>query len=73
MMTAKDIKKYCILNEETKRFLKFSIEKFSISARRYSRILKVARTIADLDKSEDIKQYHISEALNFNIQKVLIN
>ena len=72
MMTPKDIKKYCETDENTKKFLKFSIEKFGISARKYSRILKIARTVADLESSENIKQHHISEALNFNIQKILL-
>ena len=72
MMTPKDLKKYCKIDENTKKFLKFSIDKFGISARKYGRILKVARTIADLDNSENIKQNHVSEALNFNIQKVLL-
>jgi magnesium chelatase family protein len=73
MMMPKEIKKYCNIDDNTKKFLKFSIEKFSISARKYSRILKVARTIADLENSEKIQQHHISEALNFNIQRVLVN
>jgi len=73
MMSPKDIKKYCKIDNNTKKFLRFSIEKFGISARKYSRILKVARTIADLENSIEVQQHHISEALNFNIQKVLIN
>jgi len=73
MMPPRDVKKFCKTDENTKKFLRFSIEKFGISARKYSRILKVARTIADLENSDNIEQHHISEALNFNIQRVLIN
>ncbi len=62
-MNPKQIRKYCVLDEEGKRLLKVAIEKMGLSARAYNRILKVARTIADLDNSEIIKPAHISEAV----------
>ncbi len=72
MMTPKAIKKNCQIDEQSKKFLNFAIKKFNISARRYNRILKIARTIADLENSKNIEQNHISEAVNFNIQSVLL-
>jgi len=66
-MNTKHISKYCKLNEDAKRLLEMAIEKMGISGRGYYRILKVSRTIADLDKSEDIKINHISEAIQYRI------
>ena len=72
-MSSKHIKKYCEIDEVTKSVLEQAFEKFKMSARGYNRILKVARTIADLDGSENIKLEHVVEAVNYrNIEKVLI-
>ncbi len=64
-MNAKQIRKYCVLDDEGKILLKNAIEKMGLSARAYNRILKVSRTIADLDNSEMIKSLHISEAVMY--------
>jgi magnesium chelatase family protein len=64
-MNAKQIRKYCVLDQEGKDLLKNAIEKMGLSARAYNRILKVSRTIADLEESEEIKPYHISEAVMY--------
>ena len=56
-MSSADIKKYCKLERDSAELLKASFEKFNLSARAYNRILKVARTIADLDGSEKYKLY----------------
>ncbi|MCX7995699.1 MAG: YifB family Mg chelatase-like AAA ATPase [candidate division WOR-3 bacterium] len=64
-MESKDIRKYCVLDEESQSLLKTAIEKFGLSARAYDKILKVARTIADLDSSENIKAQHIAEAIQY--------
>ena len=61
----KDVRKFCRLDEETKKLLHLAVEKFGLSARAYDRILKVALTIADIDDSEDIKPEHISEAIQY--------
>ncbi|MBU2597883.1 MAG: YifB family Mg chelatase-like AAA ATPase [Actinobacteria bacterium] len=66
-MNTKHVSKYCKLNEDAKRLLEMAIEKMGISGRGYYRILKVSRTIADLDKSEDIKINHISEAIQYRV------
>ena len=62
-LNSKLIKKYCKINEETKAFLKNAINQFSLSARAYDRILKISRTIADLNSSKDIEISHIAQAL----------
>lgn len=64
-MTTSMIKKYCQLGENEMNLLKNVFEKFSLSARAYDKILKLARTIADLDGSEDIKIPHLAEAVSY--------
>ena len=59
------IEKFCKLNSECKKILEISFEKLGLSARAYSRILKVARTIADLEESKEIKQKHLAEAIQY--------
>lgn len=59
------IKKYCKISKESDTMLKVAFDKLNLSARGYSRILKVARTIADLDGSEDVKDEHIIEAISY--------
>jgi len=58
-------RKYCYLDETGGRLLKTAMDMRGLSARAYDRILKVARTIADLDESENIMANHISEAINY--------
>lgn len=62
-MTSSMIKKYCKLDETSQKLLNNAIEKFKYSARTYNKILKLARTIADLESSIDIKEHHIAEAI----------
>ena len=64
-LTTPMLKKYCILTNDANAFLKASFEKLSMSGRAYDRILKVARTIADLDESEVITKSHIAQAVRF--------
>lgn len=64
-MNTKQIREHCILDEQSKKLLKQAMEKLGLSARAYDRILKVSRTIADLDNSENVKSYHISEAIQY--------
>ncbi|MEO0257530.1 MAG: YifB family Mg chelatase-like AAA ATPase, partial [candidate division WOR-3 bacterium] len=66
-MTARHIKRYCTIDEASDALLRAAIERFGLSARAYSRVLKVARTIADLDGSDDIKAHHISEAIQYRV------
>lgn len=64
-MTDRMIHEFCVLDEQTNTLLQTAMEKLSLSARAYSRILKVARTIADLDNSDDIQVAHIAEAISY--------
>ncbi len=64
-MTSRHIKKFCQLDDEGRDVLKMAISELGISARAYDRILKVARTIADLEAAENIKAQHISEAIQY--------
>jgi len=64
-MSNKDIKQYCALNEESVDLLRAAMNQLHLSARTYNRILKLARTIADLGKSDKISLEHIAEALQF--------
>ena len=62
-LNAKLIKKYCKIDDNAKKFLKDAINKFNLSARAYDRILKISKTIADLEQKEDISITHIAQAL----------
>lgn len=64
-MNNKLIKKYCALSPESLEILKMAVNKLNLSARSYNKILKVSRTIADLDNSKEIKSNHIAEALQY--------
>ena len=64
-MTAKQIEKYCKLDEECSLLLKSAMDRLSLSARAYDRIRKVARTIADLANSKEIKPEHLAEAIQY--------
>ncbi|MFH0887707.1 MAG: YifB family Mg chelatase-like AAA ATPase [Planctomycetota bacterium] len=64
-MSNRQIKKFCKLGEESEELLKQAIDELGLSARAYTRILKVARTIADLENSSEIQVQHISEAIQY--------
>ena len=59
------MKKYCKVDDESKKLLEIAFQKLNLSARAYARILKVARTIADLDDEENILKKHIAEAIQY--------
>lgn len=64
-MNAELIRRHCAVTEDQKKFLKAVIKRLNLSARSYNRILKLARTIADLDGSPSLSMQHISEAIQF--------
>ncbi|MDD4909134.1 MAG: YifB family Mg chelatase-like AAA ATPase [Candidatus Omnitrophica bacterium] len=64
-MSSRQIKKYCILDENAANLLRAAMEKYEISARGYDKILKVARTIADASQSGEIRAEHLSEAIQY--------
>ncbi|SHK21441.1 YifB family Mg chelatase-like AAA ATPase [Thermocrinis minervae] len=68
-MNQKEIEKYCILTQEAKDLLKRAMQAHHLTGRGYARLLKVARTIADLDGEEKIDVLHLSEALQFRVDE----
>ena len=65
----KEMSEYCALGKEEQAFMRKAYSSFSMSPRSYTRALKVSRTIADLDASEEIKINHLAEALNYRLQE----
>jgi magnesium chelatase family protein len=69
-MTSDEVKEFCAINAECESILELAIKRMNLSARSFFRILKVSRTIADLDNSESIEKRHILEALSYkNLQR----
>jgi len=64
-ISSKMLREICIINTAGQNLLKVAMEKLNLSARAYDRILKVARTIADLAQSDDIKVEHLAEAIQY--------
>ncbi|NVN18348.1 YifB family Mg chelatase-like AAA ATPase [Muricauda sp. HICW] len=64
-MGTKHIREFCRLNESSKNLLKEAMQRLNLSARAYDRILKVSRTIADLEQSEQVVESHIAEAIQY--------
>jgi magnesium chelatase family protein len=64
-MGSKEVRKYCKLDDSGEQLLKMAMTKLGLSARAYDRILKVSRTIADIDNSETILPQHVSEAIQY--------
>ena len=64
-MSNKEIKKFCQLDEESEKVLKLAVDKLDLSARCYFKLLKIARTIADIEGQSSIKKNHIQEALQY--------
>ena len=64
-MNSKLFQKYCVLDYQCQELMKVAMERLGLSARAYDRILKVARTIADLDNSPNITTTHLSEAITY--------
>ena len=67
-LSGKQIKKYCKIDEKTTEFLKTASQKYQLSGRKYDRILKLARTIADLSESKDIEFEHAALALQYRAE-----
>ncbi len=64
-MNHRQLKKHCPLSEENKALLKSAIEELGLSARAYDKVIKVARTIADLEENETIQPPHLAEAIQY--------
>ena len=65
MMTSAMLQRFCPLSAESRKLLDMAMERLQLSARAYDRIIKVARTIADLEGEKDITPKHISEAISY--------
>lgn len=65
MMSSKMVRQYCVLDNECDKLLELTMTKLGLSARAYDRILKVSRTIADLEGSEQIQKQHLLEAISY--------
>ncbi|TET93909.1 MAG: ATP-binding protein, partial [Desulfobacteraceae bacterium] len=65
MMNSRQIRRFCQIDDKSNSLLEMAMEKFALSARALSRILKISRTIADLAGSQDIEQIHIAEAIQY--------
>ncbi|MBM4274419.1 MAG: YifB family Mg chelatase-like AAA ATPase [Deltaproteobacteria bacterium] len=64
-MTPRLLKECCVLSPEARRLLEAAMERLALSARAYTRILKIARTIADLDGEENLAPHHVAEAIQY--------
>jgi magnesium chelatase family protein len=71
-MDTKLIDKYCPLSDELRQVLKQAAENLSLSARAIHRVIKLARTLADLDDSENIEKQHILEALQYRSKSMFV-
>jgi len=66
-MNVRQIRIYCQLDKEGKNLLRAAIKKLGLSARAYDRLLRLSRTIADLEESESIKPMHLAEAISYRV------
>ena len=64
-MNVKQIREHCALNDASKTLLKTAMDSLNLSARAYDRILKVSRTISDLEGADSISPEHIAEAIQY--------
>ena len=72
-MSDKQIKMFCDIDEDSQNLIEMAIEKLGLSARAYTKILKVARTIADLEEGEKIRSSHVAEAIQYrNLDRKMI-
>ena len=66
-LSSDEIKRYCFLNKDASDFMKSAYEKFDLSMRGYFKIIKVARTIADMEENDNINANHLMEALAYRV------
>ena len=64
-MSSRHIKKHCQIDAASRALLESAIDKLGLSARAFNRVLKIARTIADLESDQDVQVDHISEAIQY--------
>jgi magnesium chelatase family protein len=66
-MTHRQTRQFCQLDEECQNLLKGAMTELGLSARAHDKVLRVARTIADLDQSDGIRPLHLNEAINYRM------
>jgi magnesium chelatase family protein len=66
-MSSRQIRQFCPLDDECRHLLKSSVHELGLSARAHDKVLRVARTIADLDAKDAIRVGHIQEAVNYRV------
>ena len=66
-MTSRQIRQFCKLSDDCQELLRNSVNELGLSARAHDKVLRVSRTIADLDKSEQIQAAHLNEAINYRM------
>ncbi|HRS97584.1 MAG TPA: ATP-binding protein, partial [Smithella sp.] len=72
-LTEKQIHRFCQIDNESHQLIEMAVEKLGFSARGVNRILKVARTIADMEQSESIRPSHVAEAIQYrSLDRVLV-
>ncbi|HUH65385.1 MAG TPA: ATP-binding protein, partial [Syntrophales bacterium] len=62
-MSDKDVKLFCKVDEDSQKLIEMAIEKLGLSVRAYTKVLKIGRTIADLEEDENIQPRHVAEAI----------
>ncbi|MFZ2937378.1 MAG: magnesium chelatase, partial [Candidatus Omnitrophota bacterium] len=65
LMSHKQVRKFCVLGKEESELFKMAMTELNFSARAYDKILKISRTVADIENSENIKTGHLSEAIQY--------
>ncbi|GIW59622.1 MAG: hypothetical protein KatS3mg087_0688 [Patescibacteria group bacterium] len=66
-MTVREIKQHCSLDSKAQALMEQAVTRLSLSARAYNRLLKIARTIADLEESSSVQSVHVAEALQYRL------
>ncbi len=64
-LSSAEVRKYCKLSQEDNEFLELAVEKLGLSTRAHHKILKISRTLADMEENNDINNTHITEALSY--------
>jgi magnesium chelatase family protein len=72
-MTSRQLRKYCVIDQQSIELLKEAVTNLNLSARAYDRILKVARTIADLVGSPRTQSEHLAEAVQYRASEIILS